>query len=94
MLEFEQQAGISTPITITSSGVLNEVAHGSAAGGANHCSLLLFFFKRSDNGGRRGGFSCLGMPNLTRLHTVRFKNKHWHTAANGGRKRSRKEIPI
>lgn len=39
VLQSEQQASISTPITITSSGVLNEVAHGSAAG-ANRCSLL------------------------------------------------------
>lgn len=37
--ESEQQASIFSPITITSSGVLNEVAHGSGAR-ANHCSLL------------------------------------------------------
>lgn len=79
MLLSERQAGISTPITITSSGVLNEVTHSSAAG-ANHCSLLP---KHSDNDRQRGGFSCLEMLNLTQAHTVHVET---HMVAHGEKK--------
>lgn len=72
----EQQAGISTPITITSSGVLNEVTHSSAAG-ANHCSLLP---KHSDNDRQSGGFSCVEMPNLTQARTAHVET---HMVADG-----------
>lgn len=71
-----QQAGISTPITITSSGVLNEVTHSSAAG-ANHCSLLP---KHSDNDRQSGGFGCAEMLNLTQAHTVHVET---HMVADG-----------
>lgn len=72
----EQRAGISTPITITSSGVLNEVTHSSVAG-ANHCSLLP---KHSDNDRQRGGFSCLETLNLTQAQTVHVET---HMAVDG-----------
>lgn len=76
MLLSEQRASISTPITITSSGVLNEVTHSSAAG-ANHCSLLP---KHSDNGWQKGGLGWREMLNLAPAHTV---HKGRHMVAGG-----------